>query len=241
MDLIIVLVALVAGYLIGAISFSRIVSHRIAPEADVTQLDQTPGARDPEEGPLVLASATVVGIKLGSRYGMLVGVLDILKVFIPAMILKLVYPAQPYFLILAVAGMVGHIWPVYYRFKGGRGMSAAYGGMLAVDPIGMLVTWLLGTILGFVTRNAFILFLGGILLFIPWVGLVWRNWSYVLYALAVNIILIIAIVPEVRADIKRRKEGTGATFEEAIEEVPMSKGLLKMARRMGFMKPPPGP
>jgi glycerol-3-phosphate acyltransferase PlsY len=239
MDPIVVLVSLVAGYLIGAISFTRIVSHLVAPNVDVTRLDQTPGARDSEEGPLILASATVVGIKLGSKYGMLVAVLDILKVFIPAMVLKLVYPAEPYFLILALAGMVGHIWPVYYQFRGGRGMSPAYGGMLAVDPIGLLVTWLLGTVLGFVLRNPFVLFLGGILLFIPWVGLVWRNWSYVLYAIGLNVVLYIALIPEIRADIKRRKEGTGATFEEAIEEVPMSKGLAKMARKMGLMRTPP--
>jgi acyl phosphate:glycerol-3-phosphate acyltransferase len=238
MSPIIVLVSLVAGYLIGAISFTRIVSHRVAPATDVTQLE-TPGTLDSEEGPLVFASATVVGMKLGSKYGMLVGVLDILKVFIPAMIFKLVYDGQPYFLILALAGMVGHIWPVYYRFKGGRGMSAAYGGMLAVDPIGMLVTWLLGTILGFVLRNAFFLFLGGILLFVPWVGLVWRNWGYVLYALGVNIILYVALIPEIRADMKRRKKGMAVPFEQAIEEIPMSKGLLKMGRRMGFMKAPP--
>ena len=118
-------------------------------------------------------------------------------------------------------------------------MSPAYGGMLAVDPIGLLVTWVLGTVLGFVLRNPFVLFLGGILLFIPWVGLVWRNWSYVLYAIGLNVILYIALIPEIRADIKRRKEGTAATFEEAIQEVPMSKGLAKMARKMGLMRPPP--
>jgi glycerol-3-phosphate acyltransferase PlsY len=235
-DPIIVLVSLITGYLIGAISFTRIISHRVAPGTDVTQLE-VPGTLDLEEGPLVFASATVVGMKVGPKYGMLVAVLDILKVFIPTMIFKLVYPGQSYFLILALAGMIGHIWPVYYRFRGGRGVSAAYGGMLAVDPIGTLVTWLLGTILGFVLRNAFILFLGGILLFIPWVGLVWRNWSYVLYALGVNIILYIALIPEIRADMKRRKAGMAVPFEEGIEEIPMSKGLLKMARRIGLAKP----
>jgi glycerol-3-phosphate acyltransferase PlsY len=236
MDPIIVLLCVVAGYLIGSISFTRIVAHRVAPGTDVTQLE-VPGTLDLEEGPLVFASATVVGMKVGPKYGMLVAVLDILKVFIPTMIFKLVYPGQSYFLILALAGMIGHIWPVYYRFRGGRGVSAAYGGMLAVDPIGTLVTWLLGTILGFVLRNAFILFLGGILLFIPWVGLVWRNWSYVLYALGVNIILYIALIPEIRADMKRRKAGMAVPFEEGIEEIPMSKGLLKMARRIGLAKP----
>jgi glycerol-3-phosphate acyltransferase PlsY len=240
MDPIIVLVSVVAGYLIGAVSFTRIVAHRVAPEVDVTQLE-TPGTLDPEEGPLVFASATVVGMKVGPKYGMLVGALDILKVFIPAMIFKLLYPGQPYFLIVALAGMVGHIWPVYYRFRGGRGMSAAYGGMLAVDPIGLLVTWLLGTILGFILRNAFFIFLGGILLFIPWVWLVWRNWSYVLYAIGVNVILYIALIPEIRADMKRRKAGMAVPFEQGIEEIPMGKGLAKMARRMGLMKPPPGP
>ncbi len=238
MDGRIAVLSLAAGYLIGAISFSRIVSRRVAPGADVTRLDETPGAAGPG-GPLEIASATTVGIKLGSRYGMLTAILDILKVFIPAMALKLLYPGQPYFLMQAVAGMVGHIWPVYYRFRGGRGMSAAYGGMLAVDPVGMLVTWLLGTILGFLARNPFVLFMGGVWLFIPWVWLVWRDVSYVLFAVAVNLIFILALVPEVRTYMREQRAGRAASFEEAMEFTPMGKGLLKMARRLGLVKPPP--
>jgi len=45
------------------------------------------------------------------------------KVAIPTLVFKLLYPQDPYLLIAAAAGMVGHIWPVFNRFKGG---PAAY-------------------------------------------------------------------------------------------------------------------
>ncbi|MGD0765488.1 MAG: glycerol-3-phosphate 1-O-acyltransferase PlsY [Dehalococcoidia bacterium] len=41
----------------------------------------------------------------------------------------------------AIAGttaVAGHVWPVYLRFRGGRGVSAAYGSMLAMNPLASL-------------------------------------------------------------------------------------------------------
>jgi len=48
-------------------------------------------------------------------------VLDMLKITIPTLVFKHVYPDTPYFLITAATGMIGHVWPLYHGFKGGRG------------------------------------------------------------------------------------------------------------------------
>ncbi len=37
-----------------------------------------------------------------------------------------------------MAGMIGHDWPVFNGFKGGRGVSSVYGALLVIDWIGAL-------------------------------------------------------------------------------------------------------
>ena len=46
----------------------------------------------------------------------------------------------------AVAVVVGHLWPLYFRFEGGKGVSAAVGVLLALDPwlaAGAIATWVI--------------------------------------------------------------------------------------------------
>jgi len=73
-------------------------------------------------------SASAVRFQLGARYGCLTAILDMLKVAIPTLIVRLWQPDEAYYLVLAGAGVAGHAWPVYFRFKGGRGESPILGG-----------------------------------------------------------------------------------------------------------------
>ena len=90
---------------------------------------------------------------LGARYGCLVGILDILKAAIPSLVFKLWMPDAPYYLLAAALAVVGHNWPIYYRFQGGSGLSPSYGGMLVVDWLGVVVTNILGLAGDLVIRN----------------------------------------------------------------------------------------
>jgi glycerol-3-phosphate acyltransferase PlsY len=229
-----VLAASIVGYLIGSISFARIVARFVSPATDATELGVIPGDQDGTT--MQLASATTIGTKLGSRYGMLVALLDTLKVLIPSLVCKVLIPEQPVYLVLATAAMIGHIWPVFFGFKGGRGISAAVGGMLAVDPLGVLFMWLLGFAVGFMVRSVFVVFMGGVWFFIPWVWLRWHEPVYVAFAVVVNLIFIIAVLPEALLIRKQKGQETAASFDELMEFTPMGKGLLKMARRMHLYK-----
>ena len=47
---------------------------------------------------------------------------------------------------LALAAFAGHLWPVFFRFKGGKGVATAAGILLAVEPLlglATLGTWLI--------------------------------------------------------------------------------------------------
>jgi acyl phosphate:glycerol-3-phosphate acyltransferase len=231
-----VALAAVAGYLIGCVSFARVVGRIVAPGSDLSKTvftDATTG----EQAEVNIYSATMVSQHLGAKWGLLTTLLDMLKIAIPAYILNRLYPGQPYLLIAALAGMVGHIWPVYYRFKGGRGLSAVYGAMLAVDPLGIIVCGFGGLILGmFILRNIFVVFFAGVWLFIPWLW--WRTGelSYLLYAVAVNIIFALALLPELRQEVARRRAGTASDMNDALQTFPMGRGLYKMSKKMGLTK-----
>jgi len=96
-----------------------------------------------------------------------------------------------------------------------------------------------GLLLGLVVfRNLIVVSLGWILLLIPWFW--WRSGGdplYIIFALVVNALFILAMVPEIKMGMKYRREGK--TMEYGIGSLsshPMGRGMLKMARAMGFMK-----
>jgi glycerol-3-phosphate acyltransferase PlsY len=63
-----------------------------------------------------------------------------------------------------VAAAIGHNWPVFLRFRGGRGLAVVIGALLALLPIEMLIAAAIGLVVLYATRSS-IWF--GVALFIP--------------------------------------------------------------------------
>ena len=127
-----------AGYLVGAISFARIVGRRIAPDEDLSKNTlNLPGDATIEYGGV---SATSIAIRGGPKWGSFTGLLDMAKAFVPTLVVRLIWPDESYHLVVAVATIVGHNYPVYHRFKGGRGQTPIYGSLLAIDWIAVPIT-----------------------------------------------------------------------------------------------------
>jgi glycerol-3-phosphate acyltransferase PlsY len=235
MDPYIALLSVVISYLIGAISFSRLVTRLVKPDADLNNViikskDDQPGTR------LRSMGATTASMEVGPRWGCFIGWLDILKVTIPTLVFRLLFPEQPYFLLAAVFGMIGHNWPIYYKFRGGAGVSAIYGGMIVVDFIGAIVCAIAGMVFGmFIVKDVLVAYLSGIWLLIPWFWFRTRDPVYVAYAIVVNIIIILALVPEIRDQIKSHREGR-YDMQNAMESFPMGRGMLKIMERFGINK-----
>jgi len=72
--------------------------------------------------------------------------------------------------IAGVAAVIGHNWPVFLRFRGGRGLAVVIGVLLALLPREMLIAAALGIAVLFVTRNS-VWF--GVALFVPFMLLCW--------------------------------------------------------------------
>jgi len=221
------LLVVVIGYLLGSISFSRVITRLVSPETDLGNIE-IGGDGTTEAARLRHYGATTASIKLGPRWGCTIGLLDILKTTIPTLVVRFLFPEQPYFLAVAVMCMVGHIWPIYYRFKGGGGMSSIYGGFLAVDWLGAIVCSTAGLLLGlFVIKDILVAYISGTWLMILWLWFRTRDPAYLIYALTVNILFVVALLPEIRAQIKAHREGK-ADLQAGMETFPMGRGMLKI-------------
>ncbi len=84
------------------------------------------------------AGASNVTTIMGIKYGAMVGLIDILKGILAVAIVKLLYPASPELAFLSgLMAIIGHMFPIYLRFKGGKGVATLVGMMIGVN-------WLLG-------------------------------------------------------------------------------------------------
>jgi hypothetical protein len=107
------------------------------------------------------------------------------------------------------------------------------GGLLVIDWLGVLVTPIAGLLLGMlVFRNMVVASLSWIWLLIPWFW--WRtdgDPAYILYAVAINIIFLLAMIPEYRTAMKYKEEGKYLEYGMgSLKAHPMGRGMIKMAK-----------
>lgn len=129
--------AVVVAYLIGSLSFAVIISRLM-------------GLADPRSYGSGNPGATNV-LRSGNRSAaVLTLALDALKGYLPVMVaLLLQHRLGLGALAIALVGLaafLGHLWPVFFRFQGGKGVATAAGVLLALNPLlglATLVSWLL--------------------------------------------------------------------------------------------------
>lgn len=236
MELQTALLAAAVGYLFGSISFARIIVKLVAPDQEITGMELDVAGSD-EKVRVSAVSGTAVSMKLGAKYGGLTAILDILKVMIPTLVFRFGFPGMTYFLITAATGLIGHNWPLYHRFKGGRGLSPIYGGLLAVDWLGSLLMSFAGMLLGLVVlRDVLVSYMAGMWLMIPWLWIRTRDPAHVAYAVFVNVMFALAMIPEIRGIMDRKRRGVEGDFAGAMEATPMGRMIKQMANRVGLLK-----
>jgi acyl phosphate:glycerol-3-phosphate acyltransferase len=82
--------------------------------------------------------ATNVYRTVGRKLGILTLIGDCLKGFIPVIAAKMLGFPDLIVAIVGLAAFLGHIFPVFLRFKGGKGVATALGVFLATSPIAVL-------------------------------------------------------------------------------------------------------
>lgn len=224
------LLAAVVGYIAGSIPFALIVTRlfgrgeRLAP-AELP----VPGREDVLRSDAV--SATAVRLQLGARYGCLTSLLDMAKAAAVTVAFRLAYPDAPYVLIASGFAVVGHIWPLFNRFRGGRGQSPAIGGLFVVDWPAPLVVYPLGQVLGLVTRSrAYAGRFAPMLLASGWLYFRFHDLSFVYYGLGLFAIRMLAMRGEIVQYARIRRSGG---LKSLADEVALM-GYGEILQRLGL-------
>nr|VFJ53413.1 MAG: acyl-phosphate glycerol-3-phosphate acyltransferase [Candidatus Kentron sp. DK] len=138
MNTLLIILAVAGAYLAGSIS-SAIVVCRLMGLPD----PRTTGSGNP---------GTTNVLRLGGRKAAAITLIgDVLKGLLPVLIVRFFVDSSP--IILAAAGIaafLGHVFPVLFRFQGGKGVATAFGVIVGISwPVGLaiLATWLLVAVL----------------------------------------------------------------------------------------------
>ncbi len=130
------LVAIALAYLLGSVSFAVLVSRTMGLADPRSYGSRNPGATNVlRSGNRVAAALTLLG--------------DGAKGWAAVALARTVAPqwglGEGPIALVALAVFVGHLYPVFHRFHGGKGVATAAGVLLALHPLlgaGVLVTWL---------------------------------------------------------------------------------------------------
>lgn len=74
---------------------------------------------------------TNVTRSLGFQWGALVGVLDFLKSYIPSALALHFLKVDWQILLISIMPVIGHVYPIWLKFKGGKGVSTVFGILMA--------------------------------------------------------------------------------------------------------------
>ena len=131
------LLALLAAYLIGSLSFAVIVSRGMGLADPRSYGSKNPGATN------VLRSGNKVAAVLTLAF-------DALKGYVPVLLALIYGPrfglTETTAAFVGLFAFVGHLWPVFFRFHGGKGVATAAGVLLAINPwlgLATLLTWVI--------------------------------------------------------------------------------------------------
>jgi glycerol-3-phosphate acyltransferase PlsY len=192
-----------------------------------------------EEGTISGIGASTASIALGKNYGGSVALFDMLKAFIPILALKITFPDTPYGLIFSVFTIVGHNYPIYYRFIGGRGLSPMLGSLLVIEPIGMIFSLFASTLFGILINQPHTSLVIWFPLLTLWSLFVKANISIAIYTMLLLVLFIIAEMPEIKLAQQYRKQGRLEEYSQMIlDSAPQMRMMKRLAERLRFWERP---
>ncbi|MEN9417602.1 MAG: glycerol-3-phosphate 1-O-acyltransferase PlsY [Pseudomonadota bacterium] len=129
--------AVLASYLVGSLSFAVIISRAMGLADPRSYGSKNPGATN------VLRSGNKAAAVLTLAF-------DALKGYVPVL-LALVWRdrlglSELVIAMIGLAAFLGHLWPVFFRFQGGKGVATAAGVLLALNPhlgLATLASWVI--------------------------------------------------------------------------------------------------
>lgn len=133
------------GYFIGAVPFSYLTVKLFTGKIIYKEGSGNVGAMNSYE------------ITQNKYIGILNGLLDVLKGFFAVLLSKQLFISDTFIAISFISAILGHNFSIFIKFRGGRGLATAAGGMLLIYPI-LVAFWLMFYFLSkqFISKNVHI-------------------------------------------------------------------------------------
>jgi len=115
------IIAILIGYAFGCIQSAYFLSKMV-------------GKMDIREHGSGNAGASNITTIMGVKFGFIVGLVDVLKGIFAVLVVKWIYPDSPDLAYLSgIMAILGHIFPFYLKFRGGKGVATLVGMMFGLN------------------------------------------------------------------------------------------------------------
>ncbi len=200
------ILAIVLGYLIGSFPSAYVVT-RISTGKDIRKI----GTGHTGIGNVGTRN---VFVNVGRIPGITVALLDILKgvgviylaqwlVKSPGLSTTELRTAVIFVFAAGLAAVIGHIWPVYIKFRGGAGLATTLGILAVIMPQNLLLALILALVMMVGTRNV-LLSVNLSLVTVPiWAWFFNWPWWAVIYPLIILALMLVHFLPNIVAEIKK--------------------------------------
>ena len=193
---------ILAAYLIGSIPFGLLIG-------------KLNGKDVRKEGSCNIGATNVTRV-VGKWWGKLCFLCDFLKGFLPVFYVVKQYPGDGLMITLtALAVVLGHVFPVYLGFKGGKGVSTAAGVALALCPLAVVIAGAVWVLVFLTSRYVSLASLSAAVA-LPLSAWLLHFFTNIKLLLPVGILLIVLAVLTFwrhRSNIVRLMNGTESRFE----------------------------
>lgn len=186
---------IVIGYFIGCIQSAYVVG-KLVGNIDIR-----------EHGSGNAGSTNVLRV-LGVKAGALTFLGDILKSVLAVVLCRLIFKTEDTIMITVYAGLgvvLGHNWPVFLKFKGGKGVASTIGVILAVfDWRIIVISYFIGIVTILITKYVSV----GSILFSISLPLLFLIFGYTIEAILIASLFMLLIIYKHIPNIKRLLKGT---------------------------------
>lgn len=168
--------AIVLAYLLGSIPFGYLAGR--ARGIDI----RTVGSRN--------IGTTNVFRSLGKGWGVAVLVADVGKGLAAVLIADALTDGAGWPILAAAAAVIGHVAPVWLRFKGGKGVAVAAGALIGLMPLASLILVGGWVVIVLVTRYVSVASIAAAVAFTPLAWALGYGWEYLVFAAVVSALVL---------------------------------------------------
>lgn len=168
--------AIVLAYLLGSIPFGYLAGR--ARGIDI----RTVGSRN--------IGTTNVFRTLGKGWGVAVLVADVGKGLAAVLIAQALTDGAGWPILAAAAAVIGHVAPVWLRFKGGKGVAVAAGALIGLMPLASLILVGGWVVIVLVTRYVSVASIAAAIAFTPLAWALGYGWEYLVFAAVVSALVL---------------------------------------------------